>query len=230
MKRNIAIAAAAALVFLTGCASPPQQPLTLSDKVFVQKGVRIGVAMNKLPKVDTSFPGAGCLLCLAAASVANSSLTTHTQTLPSDDLVRLKTEVAELLNKKGQTAVVISEDLNISDLPSAGKAGPNLAKKDFSALKTKYQLDKLLVIEIDAVGISRPYASYVPTGEPKGSVSGKGYVVNLADNSLEWYLPVTQQKSANGTWDEAPSFPGLSNAYFQAVEAARDSILQPLAN
>lgn len=228
--KNIAIIAAAALVLLTGCASPPQQPLALSDKVFQQKTTRIGVAMNKLSKVDTSFPGAGCLLCYAAASATNSTLTAHTKTLPSDDLARLKSDVAALLKKKGQSVVLIDEELNIDDLPKVSGDAPNTARKDFSSLKNKYQLDKLLVIEIAEVGISRSYASYVPTGEPKGVVNGKGYIVNLKDNSLEWYLPLAQQKSANGAWDEAPNFPGLSNAYFQAIEGARDSILQPLAN
>jgi hypothetical protein len=97
-------------------------------------------------------------------------------------------------------------------------------------LQARYRLDKLLVVELKEVGITRAYSSYIPTGEPKGIVRGASYIINLKDRSYEWYLPVLQQKSVQGNWDEAPAFPGLSNAYYQAVEEARDAILQPLAN
>lgn len=230
MKFRFALVAAAAAVFLTGCATPPQQPVSIGANTFADKNVRVGVAMGKMPKVDTYFPGADCLLCLAAASVANSSLTAHTKTLPVDDLRRLKSDVAEVLTKKGQTVVVIEEELNLSELPSVKASVPNGVRKDFSSIKNKYQLDKLLVIEVSQIGFIRTYASYIPTSEPKGMVGGAGYIVNFKDNTFEWYLPVMHQKSAQGPWDEAPKFPGLSNAYFQAVEDTRDSILKPLAN
>jgi hypothetical protein len=32
-------------------------------------------------------------------------------------------------------------------------------------------------------------------------------------------------KSAESTWDEAPTFPGLTNAYYQALELAKDAFL-----
>lgn len=230
MKLRFGFIAAATLVLLTGCATPPQYPVALSSTVFVEKGVRVGVAMTKLPKVDTSFPGAGCLLCAAAASVANSSLTSHTQTLPADDLARLKADVAAALAKKGMVPVVIDGDLNVEDLPKSTSTVPNAARKDFSSIKSKYQLDKLMVVELKEIGITRTYSAYIPTSDPKGTVSGSSYIVNLKDNSYDWYLPLNAQKSAQGAWDEAPKFPGLSNAYFQAVEEARDAVLQPLAN
>jgi len=230
MKFRFGLAAAAAAVFLTGCATPPQNPVAMGANTFAEQGQRVGVAMSKMPKVDTSFPGAGCLLCAAAASVANSSLTSHTQTLPADDLARLKSDIAEALKLKGQVPVVIEEAIIVGDLPKSSSTAPNAARRDYSSLKAKYKLDKLVVVELSEVGITRPYSAYVPTGEPKGVVSGVSYLVNLKDNSYEWYLPVLQQKGAQGAWDEAPKFPGLSNAYFQVVEEARDSILKPLAN
>ena len=215
-----------ALLLLSACGTPPQKPMDLNAGALSTKSARVGVVMAPLPKVDTTFPGAGCLLCYAAASVANSSLTAHAQTLPSDDLVKIKSDLAELLRKKGLDAVVIDETVKVGDLPDfAGKA-PDYARKDFSQLQTKYKLDKLLVIDIGEVGISRNYASYVPTGAPTGVVRGAGYLVNLKDNSLEWYVPL-QEAKGTVNWDEPPRFPGLSNAYFQALEAARDTLLKP---
>jgi len=231
MKLRVGLLAAVAAAFLAGCATTtPQAPVSLRFGLFAEPGLRVGVAMSKLPKVDTRFPGAeDWPLSLAAATVANSALTAHTRTLPADDLAHLKGEIAEALKLRGQVPVVIDEPIAVNELPKAKGDVRNGAARDFSSLQSKYKLDKLLVVEWTEAGISRPYSSYVPTGEPKGIVSGMSYIVNLKDNSYEWYLPVSQQKSAHGNWDEAPGFPGLSNAFYQAIEAAHDAILQPLA-
>jgi len=230
MKSRIGLTLAALAIFVSGCASPPQQAVQLDKTTIGPKAGRIGVAMAPLPKVDTDFPGAGCLLCLAAASVANSSLTTHARTLPYEELPKLKSDVAELLRKKGNEVTVITEDLNVAALPDAGAKGPNIARKDFSALRQKYNVDKLLVIEINALGFVRPYSAYIPTSDPKGVLRGTGYIVNLNSNAYEWYLPVSIAKSADKAWDEPPKFPGLTNAYFQTLELGKDSFSQPFAN
>jgi hypothetical protein len=180
-----------------------------------------------LPKVDTAFPGAGCLLCYAAASMANSSLTTHTQTLTADELAAVTNDLATLLRKKGMEVSALDAKTSFKELPDTAGTPLNFSKKDFSSFQKKYNIDKLLVISIDAVGIERTYSSYFPTGAPQGVVRGVGYLVNLKDNSLEWYLPITQARSATGEWDEAPKFAGLTNAYYQAIEGARDDILKP---
>ncbi|HEY0585364.1 MAG TPA: hypothetical protein VGD52_04465 [Pseudoduganella sp.] len=230
MNLRFGLLVAAAAAFMAGCATTPAQaPVSLRFGMFTESGLRVGVAMSKLPKVDTRFPGADWPLSHAAALVANSSLTAHTRTLPADDLARLKGDIAEALKLRGQVPVVIDEPIVVDALPKASSMARNAAARDYSSFQARYRLDKLLVVEWTEVGIARPYSSYVPSGEPKGFVSGMSYIVNLKDNSYEWYLPVSQQKSAHGDWDEAPSFPGLSNAYYQALEAARDAILQPLA-
>jgi len=229
MKLGLAAALAAVVLLSAGCATPPQPPIPLSDSALKTSGARIGVAMSPLPKVDTHLPGASCLLCLAAASVANSSLTSHAGTLPLEDLPKLKAEAADALRKKGLSVVVIEEDVKVGDLPAFNSQQPNTARKDFSSLRDKYKLDKLLVIDITALGFQRTYSAYVPTSDPKGILRGSGYIVNLQNHVLEWYQPVEILKSADGKWDEPPKFPGLSNAYFQALELGRDSFIKPLA-
>jgi hypothetical protein len=229
MKKMYAVAAMIALFGLAGCASPPQQPIAMSGTVLQNNSARIGVAMAPLPKVDTWFPGASCLLCLAAASATNSSLTTYTQTLPVDDVAHIKTDVADALRKKGYNAVVLPDDLKVRDLPK-GSEGPNKPKYDFSSLASKYQIDKLVVIEIGSLGVRRNYSSYIPNGDPQAALAGTGYLVNLSNNTYEWYLPLDQVKGAAGSWDEPPKYPGLTNAYFQVVEGTRDAVLKPFAN
>lgn len=217
-----------ATFLLTACAGAPQLPLPVSPQAFAAPSNNYGVALTRLPVVETQFPGAYCLLCMAAASVANSSLTTHTKTLPVEDLAALNKQVAEVLKKKGVKVTMI-DDLELDKLPDSSSKVPNFARKDFTSLKAKYKIDKLLVINIYAVGIERNYASYIPSGEPKARVAGVSYIVNLNDNSLEWSMPINAMKASDGKWDEPPKFPGLTNAYYQVIELAKDSVLKPLA-
>jgi len=117
----------------------------------------------------------------------------------------------------------------VGALSDYGTKGPNIAKKDFSALQKKYKVDRLLVIEIASLGFVRTYSAYIPTSDPKGVLQGSGYIVNLNSNTYEWYLPVNISKSADKNWDEPPKFPGLTNAYFQVLELGKDAFLQPFS-
>ena len=228
MKHQITLALAT-LAFLAGCAATPQMPISLTADTVAEKSGRIGVAMTPLPKVDTYFPGAGCLLCLATASLANSSLTTYTQKLAYEDLPQLKVQIADALRKKGADVVIIDEDIKLDAFPNASSKGPNVSKKDFSSLRGKYKVDRLLLISIGVLGVERTYSAYIPTSDPKVVLRGTGYLVNLSSQAYEWYQPVNVQKSSDGPWNEPPKFPGLTNAYFQAIELGKDAFMQPFA-
>ncbi len=230
MKTRIGLSLAAISIFLGGCTTIPQEPIQLSQNTLTSKASRVGVAMTPLPKVDTTFIGASCLLCLAAASTANSTLTNYAHTLPYEDLTKLRNYVADRIHKIGPHVVVIADDLRLDTLSDYSGKGPNVAKKDFSSFKQKYKIDKLLVIEIDSLGFVRTYSAYIPTSDPKGEFRGAGYIVNLNDNTYEWYMPVDITKSADSKWDEPPKYPGLTNAYFQALEIGKDSFLKPFSN
>jgi hypothetical protein len=229
MKSRIALVLLTLAALLGGCAGTPQAPVPISKELLSSKTVKVGVAMSILPKVDTEFPGAGCLLCLATASLANQSLSAHVRTLSSDELAPLKDEVAKLLRGQGMEAKAIDEPLDVKKLPGFSSKEPNFAKRDHASLKAKYGLDKLLVIDITALGAWRNYSAYIPTGDPKAVLKGSGYIVNLSNNALDWYLPLDIQKSAEQKWDEPPKFPGLTNAYYQALEGGKDAILKALA-
>lgn len=229
MKLRIGLACAVVFL-LSACATAPQTPIALSKESLAAGQGRIGVVMTSLPKVDTSLPGADCLLCMAVASAANSALTDHTRTLSYEDLPQLKQSVADAIRKKGMNVTLIPENIDLKLLPDAKNKGPGIATKDFSSLAQKYQIDRLLVIDISALGVVRNYSAYVPTSDPKGMLKGTGYIVNLKDNTYQWYMPVDVAKSAEGNWDEPPKFPGVTNAYYQALEIGKDTFLKPFAN
>ncbi|MEW6563507.1 MAG: hypothetical protein AB1400_09815 [Pseudomonadota bacterium] len=217
-------------VLISGCASNPQQSVALSKEVASPQAGRIGVVMTALPKLDTYFPGADCLLCYATASAMNSKLTAHTKTLTYEGLPNLKEEVASLLRNKGADVVVINESINVSGLKSASQKGENVAPKDFTSLQQKYGVDRLLVIDISKLGFIRNYSAYIPVGAPSAQLRGLGYMVNLRSNKYEWYEEVWVLQGAEGNWDEPPKFPGLTNAYFQALEMGRNRLLKPFVS
>lgn len=213
---------------LGGCASAPQMPVALNAGTTLKPETRIGVAMTAVPKSDTYWPGADCLLCYAAASVANSSLTAHAKTLPVDDLAALKTQMAAALKKKGVQVVVIDEDLEVDKFPKLSK-DLNFAKRDFSSLRDRYKIDKLLLVEISGVGFQRNYASYIPTSDARAWINGTGSVIDLGTHAYDWWQPLETLRPAQGKWDEPPKFPGLTSAYYEALELAKDKVLAPLA-
>lgn len=222
------LALVSATLLLSGCAVTHQQPVQLSaTAISPTPSTSVGVVMTKLPKVDTDFPGANCLLCYGLAAAANKSLTDYTHQLGYEDLPKLKDDLAELIRKKGGTVQVIADELDLRSLPDAANKGPNLAMKDFASLRAKYHVDKLLVVNIYTLGFLRTYASYIPTSDPKATFSAIGYMVDLNTNAYDWYEPINISKSADGAWDEAPKFPGLTNAYFQALELGKDEFIKP---
>jgi len=48
----------------------------------------------------------------------------------------------------------------------------------------------------------------------------------LEKTTTELMRPVNIVKAAEGNWDEPPKFPGMTNAYFQTLELARDRLLK----
>ena len=228
MKTHIAGLWLATVVFVTGCASTQQTSVELQNGALQEKGLRIGVVMTAVPKPDTYFPGAGCLLCMATASMVNSSLTNQVRTWQTKDLEALRGDLATKLRDKGLDVVVITQDIDISRLPDRTKE-PNFARKDFSALRAAHKIDKLLVVQIDSLGATRNYSAYIATGDARATVNGVGYVVNLSSHALEWYQPFAVSVAASEKWDEPPQYPGLTNAFFQALELTMDQVKQPFA-
>lgn len=213
------------VVLAVGCAAPRQHFVELDKSAVNGKAGKVGVAMTPLPKPDTRFPGADCLLCIATASLLNSSLTSHTQKLPPEGLPELKDMIADLIRKNGGEAVVITDEMKIDALPDFEKKGPNIARKDFSGLKQKYGIDKVLVLDVPVLGMYRYFSAYIPTSDPRAELEISGYLVNLSNNTYEWHQTFSESKGTDANWDEPPNFPGLTNAYFQTIELGKDRLL-----
>jgi hypothetical protein len=210
---------------IVGCAGTPQARMPLAQDFYSNKNQVVGVYMAELPKTDTHLVGASCLLCYAAASVANSSGTSHIQSLDTNELVGLDETVVELISSKGIKTSLVKTVIDLEKLAKYKTDELNFAKQDFRVLKEKLGVDKLIVIDINTAGAYRPYSSYVPTGAPVGTVSGLAYTIDLNTNKYELYENIDFKVGAQTKWDEPPAFPGVTNAYYQAVEMTKDKIV-----
>ena len=226
MKRFSLLLLALLIIVLAGCAGTPQAPIAL-DRATVGDSSKIGIVMTPLPKVDTSFPGASCLLCMAAAAATNSSLTKHVTSLSAEDIQQIPLRLQHSLADLGYQPVVIEKPLILKELTKNNSKQPNAAKYNLAQYQKEYGVDRLVVVELNFVGVIRNYSSYIPTGDPQASVLGAAYMVSLENNQYLWYQPLKIYQSAEGEWDEPPTFPGITNAFYQALERAIDQVNGP---
>ena len=213
------------LAALVGCAAPLQYPIKLDTTTLMSPDIRLGVATSVLPQPSLMLPGADCLLCMAVAASANSTLSKHTKTLSTAEIEALKGEVIETLKARGKAPVVLADPIAVVELPKTKKLGEGFSRRDFSSLAEPLQVDQLLVIDITQAGMTRPYAAYVPRASPQARVSGAVYMVDVKTNAFSWYMPVDYHLSAEGEWDEPPEYPALTNSYYQLLEKLRDEVL-----
>ena len=138
----------------------------------------------------------------------------------------MKSEIVEMLRKKGIDAAPVDGTLNLEAFDDLS-LGVNTSPKDFHKFAGRF--DRLVVIDVRQIGFVRTYSAYIPTSDAKATLKGVAYMVDLKTNALDWYDNFYVVKSADGNWDEAPSFPGLTNAYFQVIELGKDQLKQPFA-
>ncbi len=213
--------------FLSGCTSFQQTPLELDPQSLHASRGKIGVTMTAVPTPSVAVQGADCVLCILLAKQMMSLVSKQAETLPVDDLKQLKTDVVARLLARGLDAVAIEEDFDWKQYPEVEKKVPGIATHDLRDLQRRNGIDQLVLLQVFHLGFHRKYAAYFPSSDPVAQVAGLGMMIQLDSGQLTWYQDVLVRKEARGDWDEQPDYPGLTNAYFQAVEAARDAFLQP---
>lgn len=225
MIKLIQIAFLAAVILVTGCASNTQKPVTFNHS-SIEPNEKIGVVMAPVPASTMNYPGASCLLCLLAAAAANSSLSEHAKTLDSSDLAKIREDVIDSLRSQGFNVQVIEIFEQESKLPKIKSKVLNSTRRNYSIYRTKYDIDHLVIINFSYAGITRNYSSYIPTGDPIANISGLVSMIDLNKNLYTIYKRVDAYKTAEGKWKEPPAFPGITNAYYQALEEAKDTVKQ----
>ncbi|WP_247671249.1 hypothetical protein [Pseudoalteromonas sp. MMG005] len=209
---------------LSACGSTPQPTIELQSQLLNQEK-RVGIYVTEIEAPTTSIFGASCLLCYGVAAAANSSLDKHLESLPSSDLASTKEIIYEGYKKQTNAIKFIELDSKTLKNLKKFKGGLGFAKKDFRTLKEKNNIDVLVVLQYWAHGAYRSYQGYIPTSDPQGYVAGIVYSVDLEDNKYLQYQELDKKVVVSGEWDEPKQqFPGVTNAYYQAIEQAKVSL------
>ncbi len=212
---------------LIGCAAQPQQPIQFNSSIIEKSGGKIGVVTTSVPSPDLYLPGADCLLCYAVASAAHSSLSDYVQSFSNQEVGEIRDELARLLEYQDRDVLLIKQDIDVEKLPKLKSNSANAPKRDFSDFAAKHGVQRLIVIEVNSLGVTRPYSSYVPTGDAQATVFGAAYLLDVNKNTLLWYKPIKITQPSEGDWKEPPNYPGLTNACYQMLENFKDQVLAP---
>jgi uncharacterized protein YcfL len=218
----------ACLLVLSGCSSLPPQSKIAADQGLWTSKQKVGIYVGSVPKITTSFPGAGCLLCLASASLANSSLTKQVETYKASQLQKTKENLIAKLKTKDIEVIEVDSLVKESAMKKHPAPPNKHITKDYSIYKTRNNVDQILVVNFSFVGVTRSYSSYIPNGAPLASISAEVYMIDTKTNNYTIFDPINITRGAEGEWDKPPTFPGITNAFYQAEEAAVDQLADTL--
>lgn len=214
------------IVIGTGCATAPQDPIALTNDYY-DEPAKVAIYQKSLPETASmTMPGAACLLCMAAAAVANDAVSGHTKTLSTEELSTAVEGMEATLEEQGMDVEWVNIEEPMQRLPKfkAPEEESGYAKEDHRALEEVVDADHLIVIEFGHIGVERTYANYVPTSSPQGAVTGTLYMVDLNTNEYYLFDPIHVRVPVEGDWKEPPDFPGVTMAYFEALERAKIQI------
>lgn len=223
-----------ALQWLVGCASMTSKPVAL-DQSYYESEEQVSVYVEPLPEASMSYPGASCLLCLGAAAAANDELASRVSEFSTDELETIGSDVISFFEDKDFTVQEMGEDFKIDRkaLPrfrkrSQAENGAVYTRRDYRSLREDVETDELLLLRFKKVGVERTYNGYIPTGQPQAVVQGQISLVDLETNELILNQPLQINAKVDGEWDEPPNFPGITTAYYEALEKVRDKVVQAL--
>lgn len=220
------------MLSLIGCASTPLPPISLNSSYWEQHDQRLGIYVASAEKPQLYMEGDVRLLDYAIIKAVMSTVSSHFEGLDISDYEKLRDELNGRFSQEGRSVQLIAENLEIDALPAFTDPDDAdtiyFAKSDYSEFKDKLGVDQLLIIIPRRVGLARPYHGFLPLGDPRAIFEVHGELVDLHTNRLLWNADIKQANFSSGAWDEPPTYPGLTNAFYAALEAARQQVLSDL--
>lgn len=218
--------------FLFGCATVPQPPVALDKSYWNSNKPNLGVYVQNADVPQFYMEGDVRLLDFVVIKAVMAPASNHFEKLDLADFDVLRTDIKTRFEKESIEVKLLSEDLKMDDLPDYSdpddKDQVYFARKDYSKIRDKHAIDHLLIIEPKRVGLARPYHAFMPLGDPRAIFEVRGQLVDLHSNKLIWYADISRSGYSSGEWDEPPVFPGLTNAFYVALEGVKEDVMEHL--
>ena len=207
---------------LTSCATPPK-PIELTKDFWERKGV-LGIATATYPKATAYTTGQqGVLDLLITRSgelpgfIEKMDVATLLSAIPEDLSTKFRAQGFEV---KQSFKLETSKFAKFESTPSQRF----YADFDFRPVRQTEQVDRLLLITVEAIGTTRPYYGFLPTGPPKGMITWRGELIDLSTNELLWRYTEAQTVPVYDPWDEPPNYPRIVDAVTRAVDSAKRTL------
>ena len=213
---------------LIGCVNIPE-PIPL--QIPSDDKVNIGVILTEPPEAAAQYTGNIGLLDLAIISGANSALNSHLKTLTFEDYEALPAQIVEILEARGFHAQVIDQVIprDIAKKLSSHKEG--LSQNDFLPYLDNIDVDYVLLLNMSAIGTTRPYYGFLPTAPPQANTALWGELVNLGSKKVFWYKGINSLKTIPEPWDEPDQgYPNLTNAVYLSLNEVLEMVKVELGN
>jgi hypothetical protein len=227
MKRVVLSLLWLAAAVLSGCAT--QGPIPLDRSYWSHKPASVGIIVVKMPQPSTLKVGAQGILDLAINSAMADSLTKHLNSLSMADFREGGNAIARHFSSQGIPTKFIPEELDLATLAKVDNPQKGYTKQDYSALKARYGVEQLVVLEVVAAGTIRNYYGFIPLNAPKGYFACRGSLVDLSNNKLLWSASSVQQVVVEAPWDQSSEdYPHINTAFNRAMSDGRTAMVGDL--
>lgn len=212
----------------SGCASIPTP---IDYRGVSKEQARIGIALSEPSKATTSYYGQIGLLDYAIIAGMNSGLDDYLASLSFEDYQSLTTDIQSIVSAQGHLPVVIEPAMSREEATKLKSHKDGVGQNDYRQYQEQHGLDYMLVLRLSSIGTTRPYYGPVPTAAPTTQAVIWGELVDLHSNRVVWFRNVDVKKSIQEPWDEPDQqYPNLTNALFQALNSALESVKLQLQN
>ncbi|HCA81990.1 MAG TPA: hypothetical protein DEP53_19850, partial [Bacteroidetes bacterium] len=196
----------------------------MKSEFWQAKDRKIGIAVAKSPVAATHQAGGG-LLDQAIAKAATGTLDAHLQSINSSNFDDIRQKFVDNLTARGFNVKLIEKPFDLEKLPNfVPKSSGDYHDRDLRMLAADENVDALILLSIDRWGTTRKYYAMIPLESPKPFCVGKGELINLRTNALEWSVEMPEDEAkldVEGDWDKPPDFPNLTTALNKAVNRAK---------
>lgn len=194
---------------LTGCA---QRSVQLSDEFWQTRNQKVSIATFKAPEPEIHRKGNQGLIDYAINTAVSSKMSKALKRLDLSWYNNLYLSFAERLKKQKIHTNVLTKQFE-------------KGKKEHEILLSQAAGDKILTLELRAIGARRTYYGFIPTGAPTAYCVLVGELMDPKDKKVWWHHETEIITPVNGPWDQSPDYPNLMSTLHIAIQEAKQEMI-----
>lgn len=221
-----------AVVLFMGLIGCGPSRVALRPSFWKETHHKVGVATLAPPQLAAYRTGNQGLLDEAINSAMAGSLEEHLQRLDASGFATMADQYVEKLDERGFSARKLSQTVEPLKLqPFEATGSGEFAERDMRPLAEKEGIDTLILLSLQQCGTTRAYYGFIPLGAPKAYCVGKGEMIDLKTNQVQWRaFPESANATQDvvGEWDEPPHFTNVTAAINRTVTQSQVFVFEDL--